>query len=102
MNCSLIRVVPRFFVDHNKTGAYPVENREGRRCVPYQGDRRRQDLRCGSQWGLVCQFLHGGKQKGKTTVDPLIDKNTAGYENAEDEWKFVAPGTYEVFKPKNC
>ena len=33
-------------------------------------------------------------------MDPLIDKNTAGYENAKDEWKFVASETYEVFQAK--
>lgn len=38
--------------------------------------------------------------EGKTTVDPLVDKSTAGYENAGDEWKFVTPAVYEAFHAK--
>lgn len=38
--------------------------------------------------------------EGKTTVDPLVDKSTAGYENAGDEWKFVTPAVYEAFRAK--
>ena len=38
--------------------------------------------------------------EGGTTVSPLIDKNTAGFENAEQGWKFVAPEVYEAYQAK--
>lgn len=87
------------YVDHNKTGHILWK-------IVKEGDVYRikvidEDKLYGveANGGLYANS-YMAVNEGKTTVDPLIDKNTAGYENAKDEWKFVAPETYEVFQAK--
>ena len=87
------------FVDHNKTGHILWK-------IVKEGDVYRikvidEDKIYGveANGGLYANS-YMAVNEGKTTVDPLIDKNTAGYENAKDEWKFVASETYEVFQAK--
>lgn len=87
------------FVDHNKTGHILwkiVKEGEVYRIKVIDEDKL---YGVEANGGLYANS-YMAVNEGKTTVDPLIDKNTAGYENAKDEWKFVAPETYEVFQAK--
>lgn len=87
------------YVDHNKTGHILwkiVKEGEVYRIKVIDEDKI---YGVEANGGLYANS-YMAVNEGKTTVDPLIDKNTAGYENAKDEWKFVAPETYEVFQAK--
>ena len=87
------------FVDHNKTGHILwkiVKEGEVYRIKVIDEDKL---YGVEANGGLYANS-YMAVNEGKTTVDPLIDKNTAGYGNAKDEWKFVAPEIYEVFQAK--
>ena len=87
-------------VDHNKTGHILWK------IVPQGNSMYRikildEDTKFGvNANGGLYKNAYMGVNEGETGVNPVLDTNMAGFENGQQDWKFVSPEAYNVYKAK--
>ena len=50
--------------------------------------------------GGLYKNAYMGVNEGETGVNPVLDTNMAGFENGQQDWKFVTPDVYDAFNAK--
>lgn len=87
-------------VDHNKTGHILWK------IVPQGNSMYRikildEDTKFGvNANGGLYKNAYMGVNEGETGVNPVLDTNMAGFENGQQDWKFVTPDVYDAFNAK--